>query len=82
MDRDTIATHLIVVCTEIFGQTAVLDVLWTDGGPQFTSRAFQDYLHQWGILHKNYTPHYPQSNRKVEATVKAMKKVLIAAWTG
>ena len=82
MDRGTTASHLIAVCTEIFSQTAVPDVLWTDRGPQFTCRAFQDYLHQWGILHKRSTPHYPQSNGKAEATVKAMKKILRAAWTG
>ena len=82
MDRGTTASHLIAVRTEIFGQTAVPYVLWTDGGPQFTCRAFQDYLHQWGILHKKSTPQYPQSNGKAEATVKAMKRILRAAWTG
>ena len=78
MDRSTTASHLIAVCTEIFGQTAVPDVLWTDGDPQFTSRPFQDYLQQWGVLHKKSTPHYPQSVGKAEATVKAMKKILRA----
>ena len=82
MDKGTTANHLIAACTEIFAQTAVPDILWTDGGPQFTSRVFQDFLHQWGILHKKSTPYYPQSNGKAEATVKAMKKVLRAAWTG
>ena len=82
MNKGTTASHLIAVCTEIFGRTAVPDILWTNGGPQFTSRAFQDYLHQWSIFHKKSTPHDPQSNSKVEATVKAMKKVLKTAWTG
>ena len=82
MDKDTTATHLVAACTEIFCQTAVPDVLWTDGGPQFTSKMFQEFLHQWGVTHKRSTPHYPQSNGKAEATVKAMKKILRAAWKG
>ena len=28
------------------------------------------------------TPRYPQSNGKIEATVKSMKKLITAAWTG
>ena len=31
---------------------------------------------------KKSTPYYPQSNEKAEATVKATKKILRAAWTG
>ena len=31
MDKGTIASHLIEVNTEMFGQTAVPDVLWIDG---------------------------------------------------
>ena len=81
MDKATTA-HLIVVCIEIFGQAAVPDVLWTNGGPQFTSRVLQDLLYWWGILHKKSMLYYPQSIGKAEATVKAMKKILRAAWTG
>ena len=31
---------------------------------------------------KSFPPRYPQSNGKVEATVKSMKKLLYASWTG
>ena len=82
LDKDTTVTRITTVCTEIFSQTAVPDIMWTDGGPQFTSKVFQNFLHQWGIIHRKSTPHYPQSNGKAEATVKAMKKILRAAWTG
>ena len=72
LDRDTTANHITAACTEIFSQTAVPDIAWTDG----------DFLHQWGVTHRKSIPHYPQSNGKAEATVKAMKKILRAAWTG
>ena len=57
MHNNTTATHLTAVCTEILGQTAVPDILWMDEGPQFTSRVFQDFLHQWGVQHRRSTPH-------------------------
>ena len=35
-----------------------------------------------GFLHKVSTPHYPQSNGKVEATVKSMKRIIRISWEG
>ena len=60
----------------------VSDTVWSDQGPQFTSKVFQDFAVQWGFRHATSSPGYPQINRKAEATVKSMKKLLQAAWTG
>ena len=56
--------------------------MWSDGKPQFTSKLFTDFANHWGFLHKVSSPRYPQRNGKVEATVKSMKKILYACWTG
>ncbi|XP_037804767.1 uncharacterized protein LOC119599083 [Penaeus monodon] len=47
--------------------------LHTDGGPQFSSRDFNDFLCRWGVCHDASSPHYPQSNGLAEAAVKAVK---------
>ena len=65
-----------------FCRTAIPDVLWSDGGPQFTCKKFKDFSQQWGFLHKISTPHYPQCNGKIEATVKSMKKIIRSSWNG
>ena len=65
---------------QTFCRTAVPDILWSDGGPQFTSTLFNNFAVQWGFKHQTSSPRYPQSNGKIEATVKSMKKLLAASW--
>lgn len=48
----------------------------TDGGPQFTSREFKDFLKRWGVEGVQSTPHYPQSNGHIESSVKEMKNLI------
>ncbi len=51
--------------------------LRSDGGPQFTSSTFNDFLQEWNISPGVSSPHYPQSNGHAEAAVKAMKGLVI-----
>ena len=48
-----------------FCRTAIPDIIWSDGGPQFTSTKFNQFSQQWGFLHKISSPYHPQSNRKL-----------------
>ena len=82
MGKDTTARKLTIVLRDQFCRTAAPDLLWSDGGPQFMSHHLAEFLQTWGISHKMSSPHYPQSNGKAEATVKSMKKLISAAWTG
>ena len=82
MDHDTTTLKLITVLRQSFCCTAIPDILWSDGGPQFTCKKFKDFSQQWGFSHKTSTPHYPQSNGKIEATVKSMKKIIRSSWNG
>ena len=83
MGKDTTAAKLTTTLRDYFCHAAApLDLLWSDGGPQFTSHHFADFLQTWGVTHVTSSPHYPQSNGKAEATVKSMKKIISAAWTG
>ena len=82
MGKDTTAPNLIAALRDQFCRTAVPDLLWSDGGPQFTSSKLAKFLTTWGVSHMCSSPHYPQSNGKVEATVKSMKKLISGAWMG
>ncbi len=82
MGNNTTAPQLTSVLRASFCRTGVPDTFWSDQGPQFTLKTFQDFANQWGFRHATSSPTYPQSNGKVEATVKSMKKVTRTAWNG
>ena len=50
MGRDITASYLIAAVRELISRTAVPDVFWSDGGPQFTSKKFQDLPNSGGSL--------------------------------
>ena len=82
MGRDITASHLIAAIRELISRTAVPDIFWSDGGPQFTSKQFREFAAQWGFTCRTSSPYYPQSNGKAEATVKSMKRLIRSAWNG
>ena len=47
----------------------------TDNGPQFSSAEFVTFTKVWGFEHCTSSPHYPQSNGKVENAVKTTKRL-------
>ena len=82
MGSNTTTPRLVTALKKEFCRSGVPDVLWSDQGPQFTSKLFHDFTTEWGIKHVTSTPTYPQSNGKAEATVKSMKKLIQGSWTG
>ena len=80
MGNNTTAPQLINTLLRTFCHTGAPDVVWSDQGPQFKSKSFNDFSKEWGFQHITSSPRYPQSNGKAEATVKSMKKIIRAAW--
>ncbi|XP_050710137.1 uncharacterized protein LOC126994907 [Eriocheir sinensis] len=75
--RDTTADATIRQFRSYFRDLGVPLRLRTDGGPQFTSSAFKQFLTRWGVRHTVTSPHYPQSNGHAEAAVKSMKHLIM-----
>ncbi len=49
----------------------------SDNGPQFIARDFKEYVRLCGMTHVRTSPFYPQSNGKIEAWHKSLKKECI-----
>ena len=60
--KDTTAAATIKHFNRYFGEKGAPVRLRTDGGPQFTSKEFQDFLQRWNVRHVITSPHHPQSN--------------------
>ena len=74
---DTTATQTIRFFRTFLKDLGVLVRLRTDGGPQFTSHEFADFLKRWGVQHNMSTPHYHQSNGHAESAVKSVKYLIM-----
>ena len=46
----------------------------SDNGPQFMAKDFKEYVRLCGMTHVRTSPYYPQSNGKIEAWHKSLKK--------
>ena len=78
-DMTTLATTskgVIKAIRKSFADLGVLNILKTDGGLQYTSREFKEFLQKYGVKHIVSSPHNPQSNCHAESSVKSMKHLI------
>ena len=68
--------QLISICRASFQSYGVSEELSSDGGPQFTSHDFKQFLEDWGVRHRISSVEYPQSNGRAEVGVKSAKRII------
>ena len=73
------SSSVIKVFKSQFARHGIPDTLFTDNGTQFVSEEFQDFAKAWQFDHKTSSPHFPQSNGKVENAVNSAKRLLTKA---
>ena len=61
---------------DLFVAYGVSEELSSDGGPQFMSKSFQNFLKLWGVKHRLSSVAFPQSNGRAEVTVKSAKQII------
>lgn len=70
------AKDVILSIKEIFSRMGIPRVLHTDNASYFVSEEFSQFAKQWSFDHTTSSPHYHQSNGKVESAVKICKRIL------
>ncbi|MFH1115356.1 MAG: DDE-type integrase/transposase/recombinase [Pseudomonadota bacterium] len=53
----------------------------SDKGPQFISKDFKEFIRISGMTHMRISPHYPQSNGKIERWHQSLKRECIRPGT-
>lgn len=51
-------------------------VIKTDNGLTYASKAFDEFLQQWGVEHKKGIPFFPMGQAVTERTLQSLKRVL------
>ena len=69
--------HGLISCLiNYFACFGVPEELSSDGGPEFTASATEDFLKRWNIRHRLSSSYLPQSNGRAEVAVKSVKRLL------
>ena len=64
---------------QIFAVHEIPMTLISDNGPNYYSKEFTDFTHDWDIQHVTSSPHHPKGNGKAESAVKIMKSIISKA---
>ena len=71
------AEGLITTYRELFTMFGTPEEISSDGGSEYTSKKFQDFLKVYDIRHRWSSVYFPQSNGRAEVAVKQMKRLLV-----
>ena len=70
------AKGLRTALRRIFATFGVPEEMSSDGGPEFEANESNEFYRIWGTKHRLSSAHFPQSNGRAEAAVKAVKRLL------
>lgn len=78
--RSATSTEVVHQFKKWFSVHGIPEKLETDGGPQYSSKTFDDFVTRWQIDHIKSSPHYPRSNGFAERNVQTAKNLLKKCW--
>lgn len=76
VDKPADSPAVITALRRIFSRHDIPKIVFSDGGPQFTSYEFSRFTTEWDFSHDNSSPHFPQSNGLVERTIQTVKRAI------
>ena len=76
---NTLSRSVIKALKKIFTIHGIPKQAFSDNGPQYTGKEFQQFGRDWDFIHDTSSPEYPQSNGLVERSIQTVKRVLLKA---
>jgi transposase InsO family protein len=72
---ETVINHF----KSIFARHGIPEIVHSDNGPQFASRAFEKFADKYGFTHETSSPHHHEGNGEAERAVATVKNFLAKA---
>ena len=73
---NTSSNAIIKTIREFFQRWGIAQEISADGGPNLSSPEIKEWLESWGVKLRLSPAYYPKSNRRTEAAVKSLKRLL------
>ena len=67
---------LLSALRSLFATFGIPEEISSDGGPEYTSPMFSDFMEKWGVRHRCSSVSNAQSNGRAEVCVKSVKRLL------
>ena len=74
--QSTSSDSVIKAMKYVFSNLGICKECFSDNGPQFSSKEFQEFVKEYQFKHTTSSPKYPQSNGLIESSVKRVKNIL------
>lgn len=72
----TKSEDVIKILKDTFSQFGIPNIVYSDGGPQFSSYEFQRFTQKYNFDHVMSSPRYPRSNGQAERAVQLVKQLM------
>ena len=79
-NQATNADGVISAMEKLFAIHGIPDVIRTDNGPPFNSKAFKQFSKQFGFRTQKVTPLWPEANGQAESFMKCLGKIVRTAY--
>ncbi len=73
---NTTVEQVIIKLKATFARFGIPEVVVSDNGPQFMSKTFRSFSHEFDCVHIISSPHHPLSNGHAECAVQSAKAIL------
>ncbi|CAB3983765.1 retrotransposon-like family member retr-1 [Paramuricea clavata] len=73
---DSTSNTVVNVLQQHLARYGLPEILYTDNGPEFSSKEFFNFVRKYQFQHVTSSPTFPQSNGFVERTIQTAKKLL------
>ena len=74
--NDTTSATVITHMKSIFARFGIPQSVISDNGPQYSSREFATFAHEYGFTHIPSSPGHPSGNGEAERAVRTIKQLL------